>query len=115
MLLPQRATRAYQASSDHRSLRMQEADIFYRATGALRAATRGAAIDRARALADNRQLWLTVVGLVQDPANTLPAPVRASIISVGKSVQREMDARSPDFEFLIAVNENIASGLAAIP
>ena len=34
----QQATRAYQAAADHRGLRMQEADVFYRATGAMRAA-----------------------------------------------------------------------------
>jgi flagellar biosynthesis regulator FlaF len=48
---------------------------------------------------------------VQDPDNTLPTSVRAAIISVGKSVQREMDAASPDFDFLIAVNENVVAGL----
>ncbi len=106
-----RAAQAYQVSADHRSLRAQEADVFHRATGALRSALGGADIDRVRALADNHRLWLTVIGLVQDPDNTLPTPVRAAIISVGKSVQREMDAPSPDFDFLIAVNENVVAGL----
>ena len=36
-----RAARAYQASSDSRSLRMQEADVFHRANGALRTALGG--------------------------------------------------------------------------
>jgi hypothetical protein len=28
------------------------------------------------------------------------------------AVQREMDSPAPDFDFLIAVNENIAAGLS---
>ena len=108
-----RAARAYQASADNRSLRAQEADVFLRANGALRTALAGTEVDRVRALADNRRLWLTVVGVVMDPDNRLPAPLRASIVSVGRSVQREMNTASPDLEFLIAVNENVVAGLSA--
>ena len=111
----QTATRAYQASGETRSLRLQEAEVFHRANGALRAGQAGDALPRVRALADNRQLWLTVIGLVRDPANALPESLRASLVSVGISVQREMDQPSPDFGFLIAVNENIAAGLAGTP
>jgi flagellar biosynthesis regulator FlaF len=106
-----RAALAYQASADNRSLRAQEADVFHRATGALRTALAGTEVDRVRALADNHRLWLTVMGVVQDPDNRLPPPVRASIISVGRSVQREMDSASPDLDFLIAINENVVAGL----
>ncbi len=111
-MYPSKAARAYQASADTRSLKMQEADVFYRANGALRSAQGGPAIERVRAIADNRRLWLTVMGLVQDPENQLPSAVRAAITSVGLSVQRSMDDPSPDFEFLISVNENVAAGLA---
>ncbi len=110
-----RAARAYRTASESRSQRMQEADVFYRATGAMRSALNGSEIDRVKAIADNRQLWLTVMGLVQDPENRLPAPVRAAILSVGRSVQRELDAASPDLHFMIAVNENVAAGLSAVP
>ncbi len=106
------ASRAYQVSSDSRSLRTQEADIFHRANGALRTALHGTDIDKVRAVADNRRLWLTVMGLATDPDNRLPAPVRASLVSVGRSVQREMDTTSPDLDFLIAVNENVSAGLS---
>ena len=106
------ASRAYKTSSESRSLRAQEADIFHRANGALRSALNGTEIDRVRAVADNRRLWLTVMGLVQDPDNRLPVPVRVSLTSVGRSVQREMDAASPDLDFLIAVNENVSAGLS---
>jgi len=49
---------------------------------------------------------------MRDPLNPLPAELRASIVSVGLAVQREMDNDSPDFDFLIEINENIAAGLA---
>lgn len=106
-----RVTQAYQASANHRSLRAQEADVFRRAIGALRGARNANPITRTRALADNRRLWMMVVDMVRDPANALPPDLRAAIASVGLSVQREMNQDTPDFDFLIAVNENIADGL----
>ena len=48
---------------------------------------------------------------MRDPLNALPQELRASIVSVGLAVQREMDRDAPDFDFLIAINENIAAGL----
>ncbi len=110
-----RAARAYEASSSHRGLRDQEADVFRRATGALRAAQAQGAIPRVRAIADNRRLWIAVIDLLRDRANALPQELRASIVSVGLAVQREMDRDAPDFDFLIAVNENIAAGLSGSP
>ncbi len=110
-----RAARAYETASAHRSLREQEADVFRRANGALRAARDQGPIQRVRAIADNRRLWLTVVDLLRDPANALPAELRGSIVSVGLAVQREMDGDAPDFDFLIGVNDSIAAGLAAAP
>jgi flagellar protein FlaF len=107
------ASNAYRATASRRTQREQEADVFRRATGALRAAKGGDSVGRARALADNRRLWSAVIDLVRDPANVLPASLRASIVSVGLAVQREMDAANPNFEFLISINENIAAGLAA--
>ncbi|MEO8714529.1 MAG: flagellar biosynthesis regulator FlaF [Acetobacteraceae bacterium] len=107
-----RATSAYQQAAGHRSLRQQEADIFHQATGALRAARAGQSIERARAIADNRRLWLTVSDPMSDPANALPTGLRASIASVGISVRREMESAHPDFDFLIAINEHMAAGLA---
>lgn len=106
-------SRAYAAAASHRSLRDQEADVFRRATGALRAARGAPPLQRVSALADNRRLWMTVTDLMRDPANALPAELRASIVSVGRTVQREMDRDAPDFDFLISVNDNIAAGLAS--
>ena len=62
------ASRAYQTSSESRSLRAQEADIFHRANGAMRTALDGTELDRVRAVADNRRLWLTVLGPGAGPA-----------------------------------------------
>jgi len=107
------ATRAYEAAATHRSQREQEADVFYRAIGALKSARNADALQRVRALADNRRLWITVNDLMRDPANNLPAELRAAILSVGLAVHREMDRDAPDFGFLIAINEHIAAGLSA--
>ena len=106
------ATRAYAAAATHRSQREQEADVFRRASGALKAARNANPIQRVQAIADNRRLWITVAGLMRDPLNALPEDLRASIVSVGMAVQREMDQESPDFDFLIGINENIAAGLS---
>jgi flagellar biosynthesis activator protein FlaF len=107
------AARAYDAAGNHRSQSVQEADVFRRATGALRVARDSGPIPRVHAIADNRRLWLTVTNLMRDPLNSLPSDLRASIVSVGLAVQREMDRDSPDFDFLISINENIAAGLSA--
>ena len=106
------ATRAYEAAATHRTDREQEADVFRRATGALKTARDADSLQRVRAIADNRRLWLTVTDLMRDSSNALPVELRAGIVSVGIAVQREMDLDAPDFDFLIAVNENIAAGLS---
>lgn len=106
-----RAAQAYEAASGHRDLRAQEADVFRYAIGALKSARAGSRIQQARAVAENRRLWITVTDLMRDPDNALPAELRASIVSVGLAVRREMERDDPDFDFLISVNENIAAGL----
>ena len=105
------AAQAYETAANHRTLREQEADVFRHATGVLRLARDSDVLPRVRALADNRRLWLAVNNLMHDSRNALPQELRASIVSLGLAVQREMDHPSPDFDFLIAVNENIAAGL----
>jgi flagellar biosynthesis activator protein FlaF len=110
-----KAANAYQAAATHRTQREQEADVFRRANGALRSARDAGPIARVRALADNRRLWLTVADLMGDPQNALPLELRASVLSVGMTVQREMDHDRPDFDFLIEINQNIAEGLSMLP
>lgn len=109
------ANLAYRAASARRGPREQEADVFRRATGALRAAQHGTPMDQVKALADNSRLWMMLGDLLQDPANALPAALRASIVSVGQALQREMRQATPDFAFLIAVNEDITAGLSGRP
>ena len=50
---------------------------------------------------------------MRDPRNALPDELRASIVSVGLAVQREMDRVAPNFDFLISINENFAAGLSS--
>jgi flagellar protein FlaF len=115
MQTPSYAIQAYQAAARHRSPRDQEADVFIHAIAALRNARNGRAIEQIRALADNRRLWTTVIDLMRDPANALPEPLRASIVSVGLAVQRNMEEENPDFDFLITVNEALAAGVSGRP
>ncbi|MDR3530315.1 MAG: flagellar biosynthesis regulator FlaF [Rhodopila sp.] len=115
MLNASHAIQAYRTASRYRSQRDQEADVFRQTSAALKSARGASPIQQVRALADNRRLWTTVTDLMRDPCNALPPPLRASIISVGLTVQREMDQESPDFDFLISINENIAAGLAGQP
>ena len=109
------AIQAYKTAARYRSQRDQEADVFRHATAALIGAKGAAPIKQIRALADNRRLWMTVSDLLRDPGNALPDPLKASILSVGVTVQREMDQEKPDFDFLISINENIAAGLEGRP
>ena len=108
------AARAYRAASAHRSPREQEADVFRRVNGALRAALDGTPMEQVKALSDNTRLWMMVGDLLRDPANALPEPLKASIVSVGKALQREMQQPAPDFGFLIGVNEDITAGLCGV-
>jgi len=105
------AARAYQSAAARRDPREQEADVFRRVTGGLRAAKQDPGL-RVRAVADNMRLWLMVGDLLRDPANALPAPLRAGIVSVGHALQREMALPEPDLDFLIGVNESITAGLS---
>ena len=109
------AIQAYKTAARYRSQRDQEADVFRQATTALKGSQGAGPIQQIRALADNRRLWMMVSDLLRDPGNSLPEPLKASILSVGLTVQREMDQEAPDFDFLISINENIAAGLAGQP
>jgi hypothetical protein len=49
------------------------------------------------------------------PANQLPAALKASIIGIGRSAQRDMDTREPDLSFLINLNDQMILGLSGDP
>jgi len=109
------ASRAYAAASVNRTVRQQEADLFRLVIARLQSARRETPIARVRALADNRRLWMAVLDLVRDGNNSLPPETRAGIISIGYTVQREMDADEPNFDFLITINKHLAEGLSGNP
>jgi flagellar biosynthesis regulator FlaF len=111
----QEAARAYAASARRRTIREQEADVFRYVNGGLRRGRHTKGVELTRALADTVRLWTSVIDLLRDPENQLPAELRASIISVGITVRREAQSAEPDIEFIIGINEHIAAGLSATP
>ncbi len=106
--------RAYQVQAGRRSLREQEADVFRGVNGGLRAAKADPVL-QGRAVADNVRLWLMLGDVLRDPANGLPAELRAQIVSVGQALLREMKRPEPDLDFLIHINENFTAGLSGAP
>jgi len=109
------ASRAYAAASVNRTIRQQEADLFRSVIARMQAARQSGPVAQVRALADNRRLWMAIADLMRDDNNTLPPETRAGLVSIGLSVQREMDADEPSFDFLIAINKHIADGLSGDP
>ena len=105
------ARRAYQMTRQAMDPREQEADVFRRVTGALKAALEQEGIARARAVADNRRLWIALDASLRHPANQLPQQTKLTMLQVGRAVLREMENTTPDLPFLIEINEQRASGL----
>jgi flagellar biosynthesis regulator FlaF len=105
------ARRAYQMTRQAMDPREQEADVFRRVTGALKAAMEKDGVLRARAIADNRRLWIALDASLRHPANQLPQDTKVTMIQVGRTVMREMENASPDLAFLIEINEQLTSGL----
>lgn len=70
-------------------------------------------IDNSHAHIDPRDPRLSGGGRPSQPPRAGSQDLRASIISVGLAVQREMEVAVPDFDFLIGINENIAAGLSS--
>ena len=108
-------TRGYGATQRTRTLREQEADVFRRVNFGLKAALNGDAIDRARAIADNRRLWFAIEAALVNPENLLPEVTRVGIMRLGRGVQREMENPEPDIAFLININDQMIAGLSGDP
>jgi flagellar protein FlaF len=73
---------------------------------------------RIDALDWNRRVWTVLADACAAPDNMLPAPLRASIISLAIWVSRHTSLvirKEDDFEPLIAVNRLIMQGLAPSP
>jgi flagellar biosynthesis regulator FlaF len=93
------------------SAKQLEAEVFAHATRSIRAAETGGVLDHARAVADNRRLWMAVHACVVDPSNALPTELRSQIASVALAAMRECDAPAPDLAFIAHLNEQFAAGL----
>jgi flagellar biosynthesis activator protein FlaF len=108
-------TRGYGATQRTRTLREQEADVFRRVNYGLKAALDGDALDRARAIADNRRLWLAIEAALVNPINQLAEVTRVGIMRLGRGVQREMENAEPDIAFLVNINDQMIAGLSGDP
>ncbi len=113
MTTPDSSTAARGAAAYRRRLtpKQMEAEVFVRATRAIRGAEAGTAMDRVRAGADNRRLWNAVCGAVTDPTNALPQALRARIAGVALAVVREYDSAEPDLGWLAEMNDQFAAAL----
>ena len=113
MTTPDSSTAARGAAAYRRRItpKQMEAEVFTRATRAIRGAEARTATERARACADNRRLWNAVYGAVTDPTNALPPALRARIAGVALAVLRECDGPEPDLAFVAEINEQTAAGL----
>ena len=70
---------------------------------------------RIEALDWNRRLWSALASDCSDPANQLPIPLRAQIISLSLFVDRHSSAimrEGETFDVLIDINRSIMQGLA---
>lgn len=105
-----RYLQAYQAAAATRSQRDQDAEVFLGVARALRSAT--TELERARALADARRLWQTVLVACRDDTNPLPTALRAEIVSVAEAVTQNLASADPDLNFVLEVTDAIAGGLS---
>jgi flagellar protein FlaF len=112
----QAAVSAYRKTSTATlSPKLQEREIVARVTHRLKLAqSKNDPVETARAISDNQVLWTVLMADLQNPINALPPALKASIVSVGMAVMREMDRMGKgviDYDFLIMVNQNIMDGL----
>jgi len=108
----------HKAATRAESPRQTEYRLFAQVTLALMEAARADPNDiaaRVDALDWNRRVWTVLGEDCANPANGLPAPLRASIISLSMWVGRHTSAvirRREEIEPLINVNRMIMQGLA---
>lgn len=107
------ASTAYKRAATYRSIRQQEAELFLTVNAGLRNARTSKPVVRAKALADNELLWITVMDIIRDPSNQLSTETRAAVLSVGHAARREMASGEPDLDFLATINEHVAAGLSS--
>lgn len=106
------------ASTRAESPREAEYRLFGQVTRALMHAStldKSQIAERMDALDWNRRLWSTLATACGEPSNQMPAPLRASIISLSLFVSRHTSvvARGQDdFTALIDINRMIMQGLS---
>jgi len=111
----------HQAATRAESPRQTEYRLFAQVTLALMEAAKADPSDvaaRVDALDWNRRVWTVLGDDCANPANGLPASLRASIISLAIWVGRHTSAvirRRENIEPLIEVNRLIMQGLASAP
>ena len=110
---------AYQAAARRaENPRELEYRLFAQVTRSLMTAAESDETDlaaRIDALDWNRRLWSTLAREVSEPANGLPGPLKAQIISLSLFVSKRSSAvmrRQEDFEPLIDINRMMMQGLA---
>ncbi len=92
-----------------------EAQVFRRVLYQLETTGKASKLDQAKALADLRLLWVTVLGLVMDPDNHLSLALQKSLEQLAQAVIAELDlpAAEQNRSWLIEVTTQIAEGLEA--
>ncbi|WP_233079753.1 flagellar biosynthesis regulator FlaF [Rheinheimera soli] len=92
-----------------------EAQVFRRVLYQLDAAEQESELEQTKALADFRVVWLTVLGLVTDSDNHLPAVLQDNLRQLAMAVMAELDLplAEQDRQWLINVTTQIAEGLEA--
>src|SRR5689334_19504983 len=97
-----------QAAMMKTDYRTQEANVFKRVTyGLIQGKAKADGLDLVRAASDNKLLWMTVIKVLQDDQNKLPAGLRSQMISIGQAVIHEIDQNITgklDVDFLIDIN-----------
>jgi hypothetical protein len=109
------ATRRSGATQQTRSLLEQEADRFRCVKYGLKATLNADAVDQARAIADNRHLWMALEAAVLHSANQLPEALEGSILNLISTVQKKMDLQTRDIPFRITMNEQMIAELSGDP
>jgi flagellar biosynthesis regulator FlaF len=92
-----------------------EAQVFRRVLFQLETTARASELEQAKARADLRLVWVTVLGLVTDPDNHLSLVLQKNLEQLAQAVIAELDlpAAEQDRDWLIQVTTQIAEGLEA--
>lgn len=110
---------AYQrASQNSENTKQTEYRAFAIFTRALEEAEAEGPIAIVKAVADNRQLWLTLQVDLASPENKLPKELRAQLLSIAIWVNKYSSAamkKEASLEPLISVNKEIMEGLRGTP